>query len=128
MHGRSQRLIESNWICYEQSPANAQTGERLLQHAAGSCMQPAPNPSTTGVWNAGQFQLEVFARGNNANHWAGEVDVFESTAAVQRSDYSMPTLGDIAVLEAKPGSHSFEVPFAGFFDETWGRIVAFMDH
>ena len=53
-------------------------------HAAGSCLQPAPNPSTTGAWNAGQFQLEVFARGNNANHWAGEVDIFESTAAVQR--------------------------------------------
>ncbi len=30
LHGRSQRLIESNWICYDPSPANAQTGERLL--------------------------------------------------------------------------------------------------
>jgi pimeloyl-ACP methyl ester carboxylesterase len=84
LHGRSQRLIESNWICYDALAANAQTGERLLTHVAGSCLQPTPNPSTTGVWNAGQFQLEVFARGNNANHWAGEVDVFESTAAVQR--------------------------------------------
>ena len=84
LHGRSQRLIESNWICYDPSPANAQTAERLLTHAAGSCLQPTPNPSTTGAWNAGQFQLEVFARGNNANHWAGEVDVFEATAAVQR--------------------------------------------
>ena len=35
------------------------------------------------------------------------------------SDYSMPTLGDIAVLEARPESGSFEVPFAGFFDEAW---------
>jgi hypothetical protein len=35
------------------------------------------------------------------------------------SDYSMPTLGDIAVLEAKPGSDDFDVPFAGFFDESW---------
>ena len=84
LHGRSQRLIESNWICYDPSPANAQSGERLLTHAAGSCLQPTPNPSATGAWNAGQFQLEVFARGNNANHWAGEVDVFEATAAVQR--------------------------------------------
>lgn len=84
LHGRSQRLIESNWICYDPSPANAQTGERLLTHAAGSCLQPTPNPSATGAANVGQFQLEVFARGNNANHWAGEVDVFESTAAVQR--------------------------------------------
>ncbi len=84
LHGRSQRLIESNWICYDASSANAQTGERLFTHAAGSCLQPAPNPSATGALNAGQFQLEVFARGNNANHWAGEVDVFESTAAVQR--------------------------------------------
>lgn len=35
------------------------------------------------------------------------------------SDYSMPTLGDIAVLEAQPGSDAFDVPFAGFFDEAW---------
>ena len=84
LHGRAQRLLESNWICYDPSPVNAQTAERLLTHTAGSCLQPAPKPSTTGAWNAGQFQLEVFARGNNANHWAGEVDVFESTAAVQR--------------------------------------------
>jgi pimeloyl-ACP methyl ester carboxylesterase len=84
LHGRAQRLVESNWICYDPSPVTAQTGERLTQHTAGSCLQPNPNPSTTGAWNAGQFQLEVFARGNNANHWAGEVDVFESTAAVQR--------------------------------------------
>ena len=84
LHGRSQRLLESNWICYDPSPANAQTADRLYTHAAGSCLQPAPNPASTGAWNAGQFQLEVFARGNNANHWAGEVDVFESTAAVQR--------------------------------------------
>ena len=84
LHGRSQRLIESNWICYDPSPANAATYERLSQHTAGSCLQPTPNPPANGVWNAGQFQLEVFARGNNANHWAGEVDVFESTAAVQR--------------------------------------------
>ena len=84
LHGRSQRLIESNWICYDASPANAQSSERLFTHAAGSCLQPTPNPANTGAWNAGQFQLEVFARGNNANHWAGEVDVFEATDAVQR--------------------------------------------
>jgi hypothetical protein len=35
------------------------------------------------------------------------------------SDYSMPTLGDIAVLQVQPGSDDFNVPFAGFFDETW---------
>ena len=35
------------------------------------------------------------------------------------SDYSMPTLGDIAVLQAQPGADTFEVPFAGFFDESW---------
>ena len=53
LHGRSQRLIESNWICYDPSPANAQTGERLLTHAAGSCLQPTPNPSATGVVERG---------------------------------------------------------------------------
>ena len=84
LHGRSQRLIESNWVCYDPSPATAQDGERLFTHAAGSCLTPTPNPPATGVWNAGQFQLEVFARGNNANHWAGEVDVFEAIEAVKR--------------------------------------------
>ena len=84
LHGRSQRLIEGNWICYDPSSANAQTGERLLTHPQGSCLAPNPPQSATGALNVGQFQLEVFARGNNANHWAGEVDVFEATAAVQR--------------------------------------------
>jgi peptidoglycan/xylan/chitin deacetylase (PgdA/CDA1 family)/pimeloyl-ACP methyl ester carboxylesterase len=84
LHGRSQRLIEGNWICYDPSSANAQTGERLWTHPQGSCLAPNPMPSATGVLNVGQFQLEVFARGNNANHWAGEVDVFEAIAAVQR--------------------------------------------
>ncbi len=32
----------------------------------------------------GQLQLEVFGRGNNAYHWAGEVDVFEAIAAVRK--------------------------------------------
>ncbi len=36
------------------------------------------------------------------------------------SDYSMPTLGDIAVLQVQPDSDAFSVPFAGFFDESWG--------
>jgi hypothetical protein len=35
------------------------------------------------------------------------------------SDYSMPTLGDIAVLQAQPEPENFSVPFAGFFDESW---------
>jgi len=35
------------------------------------------------------------------------------------SDYSMPTLGDIAVLQVQPDSDTFTVPFAGFFDESW---------
>ena len=35
------------------------------------------------------------------------------------SDYSMPTLGDVAVLQVVPESDTPAVPFAGFFDETW---------
>jgi hypothetical protein len=35
------------------------------------------------------------------------------------SDYSMPTLGDIAVLKIEDGAGAFTVPFAGFFDESW---------
>jgi len=84
LHGRAQRLLESNWICYDASTVNAQSAERLYTHTAGSCLAPSPQPAATGALNAGQFQLEVFARGNNANHWAGEVDVFEAIAAVER--------------------------------------------
>ena len=91
LHGRAQRLVESNFICYDPSPANLQGGARLYTNPQGSCLSPTPAPSTTGVRNAGQFQLEVFARGNNANHWAGEVDVFEAIAAVQRRFAIDPT-------------------------------------
>ncbi len=35
------------------------------------------------------------------------------------SDYSMPTLGDIAVLQMQPASDGFSIAFAGFFDESW---------
>jgi hypothetical protein len=35
------------------------------------------------------------------------------------SDYSMPTLGDIAVLQVQPGADGAAIPFAGFFDESW---------
>ena len=35
------------------------------------------------------------------------------------SDYSMPTLGDIAVLQVQPELGNVHVPFAGFFDESW---------
>ena len=83
LHGRAQRLIETNYIC-DAAPSNLQSGERLFTYAAGTCQAPNPQPTATGVANVGQFQLEVFARGNNANHWAGEVDVFESIAAVER--------------------------------------------
>ena len=36
-----------------------------------------------------------------------------------RSDYSMPTLGDVAVLQMKAGVEEPGVAFAGFFDESW---------
>jgi pimeloyl-ACP methyl ester carboxylesterase len=83
LHGRAQRLIETNYMC-DAAPPQLQFGPRLFTYAAGTCQAPNPQPTATGVANVGQFQLEVFARGNNANHWAGEVDVFESIAAVER--------------------------------------------
>ena len=36
-----------------------------------------------------------------------------------RSDYSMPTLGDVAVLQMKAGIEEPDVAYAGFFDESW---------
>jgi pimeloyl-ACP methyl ester carboxylesterase len=62
LHGRSAQLTESNFIAG--APGGVQKG-------------------TMAAGDLGQLQLEVFGRGNNAYHWAGEVDIFEAIAAVQ---------------------------------------------
>ncbi len=63
LHGRDQRLSEANFIYrFPTVPANRSN-------------QPA---------DLGQITLDVYGRWNNANHWAGEVDIYESIAAVQR--------------------------------------------
>ncbi len=41
-------------------------------------------PSTAYTADVGQITLDCYGRGNNANHQAGEVDIFESMAAMQR--------------------------------------------
>jgi len=63
LHGRDQRLSEANFI------------------------YRFPNPSTSLTYNTadvGQITVDVYGRWNNANHWAGEVDIFEAIAAVQK--------------------------------------------
>jgi hypothetical protein len=63
LHGRDQRLSEANFI------------------------YRFPNPSTSLTYKTadlGQITVDVYGRWNNANHWAGEVDVYEAIAAVQR--------------------------------------------
>ncbi len=59
LHGRNARLTTANFI-------NAFSAGGPTQRAA----------------DLGQLQLDVLGRGNNANHWAGEIDVFEAIAAV----------------------------------------------
>jgi hypothetical protein len=61
LHGRNARLTTANFI-YAFSPG-------------------AP---TQRAADLGQIQLDVLGRGNNANHWAGEIDVFEAIAAVRK--------------------------------------------
>ena len=63
LHGRNNNLTEASFI----------------HGFAGS----APK-GNMAAGDLGQMQVEVFGRGNNAYHWAGEVDVFEAIAAVQR--------------------------------------------
>ncbi len=41
-------------------------------------------PNTAYTADAGQLTLDCYGRGNNANHQAGEVDIFEGIAAMQR--------------------------------------------
>src|SRR5712692_10411408 len=62
LHGRNARLTEANFL-----------------HTF-----PDPKRPNSSVADAGQIQLDVYGRGNNANHWAGEVDVFEAIADVEK--------------------------------------------
>lgn len=63
LHGRDQALTESNFI------------------------YKFPNASkslTYSTADLGQITLDCYGRWNNANHWAGEVDIFEAIADVSR--------------------------------------------
>lgn len=62
LHGRDARLSEANFIA----------------------RFPAPNKSLTYITaDVGQITLDCYGRWNNANHWAGEVDVFEAIEQVK---------------------------------------------
>jgi len=64
LHGRSAGLTEASFI---------------------NGFKNAPQfPSTSYTADVGQLTLDCYGRGNNANHQAGEVDIFESIAAMQR--------------------------------------------
>ena len=63
LHGRDQRLSEASFI------ARFPTVPTSLQYKTA---------------DLGQITLDVYGRWNNANHWAGEVDIYEAIAAVQR--------------------------------------------
>lgn len=63
LHGRNQTLSESSFLF----------------------TFPKPNTSITyRTADVGQITLDCYGRWNNANHWAGEVDVFEAIADVKR--------------------------------------------
>jgi pimeloyl-ACP methyl ester carboxylesterase len=64
LHGRSNGLTEASFI---------------------NGFKNAPRfPNTAFTADVGQLTLDCYGRGNNANHQAGEVDVFEGIAAMQR--------------------------------------------
>ncbi|MBI2689915.1 MAG: hypothetical protein HYX27_26720 [Acidobacteria bacterium] len=63
LHGRNQTLTEANFIV----------------------TFPKPNKALTyAAEDVGQIVLDCYGRWNNANHWAGEVDIFEAIADVSR--------------------------------------------
>jgi poly(3-hydroxybutyrate) depolymerase len=64
LHGRNNALTEASFI-------------------SGFLRTPAPQNLANSA-DLGQIQLEVYSRGNNANHWAGEVDTFEAISDVQK--------------------------------------------
>jgi hypothetical protein len=65
LHGRFPRLSEGNFIyTFTDAP---------------------PSPTSTSIpADIGQIQLDVYGRWNNGYNWAGEVDVAEAIAAVER--------------------------------------------
>jgi pimeloyl-ACP methyl ester carboxylesterase len=64
LHGRSNGLSEASFI---------------------NGFRNAPQfPNTAYTADVGQLTLDCYGRGNNANHQAGEVDIFESISAMQR--------------------------------------------
>jgi pimeloyl-ACP methyl ester carboxylesterase len=64
LHGRSNGLSEASFI---------------------NGFKNAPQfPSTAYTADVGQLTLDCYGRGNNANHQAGEVDIFEGIAAMER--------------------------------------------
>ncbi|HEU0124163.1 MAG TPA: prolyl oligopeptidase family serine peptidase [Bryobacteraceae bacterium] len=63
LHGRDQTLTEASFLF----------------------KFPKPNKGLTyAAADEGQITLDCYGRWNNANHWAGEVDVFEAINAVSR--------------------------------------------
>lgn len=63
LHGRDQTLTEASFLT----------------------KFPKPNKGLTyAAADVGQIVLDCYGRWNNANHWAGEVDVFEAIAEVSR--------------------------------------------
>ena len=72
LHGRSNTLTEASFI---------------------NGIKNSPQfPNTAFTADVGQLTLDCYGRGNNANHQAGEVDIFEGIAAMQRrfKDRSRP--------------------------------------
>ncbi len=63
LHGRDQTLTESSFI------AKFPNASKSLTYSTA---------------NLGQITLDCYGRWNNANHWAGEVDIFEAIADVSR--------------------------------------------
>ena len=131
LHGRSQRLIESNWICYDPLPANAQTGERLLTQAAGSCLQPSPN-AAGGGFERRTVPVEVFARGNNANHGrrSRRVRVYGRGPGASRLTMPGSCSGGFRSVERAPGTSRCTIGSrvgAEIGAGTWPRRYLMMD-
>ena len=64
LHGRSNGLTEASFI--------------------NGFKNPPQFPNTAYTADVGQLTLDCYGRGNNANHQAGEVDIFEGIAAMRR--------------------------------------------
>ncbi len=116
----------------------ARPEQRNLPNRISSAGAPGGvQKGTMAAGDLGQIQLEVFGRGNNAYHWAGEVDIFEGhrrgaeafqdRSSAASSCAAIFSLGGARAWHLGPASSRSRWVAAEIGAGTWPRRYLMMD-